>query len=265
MSMKKKVLLTNDDGFASKGIELLYRILCDEYDIFTIAPHIEQSGVGHSFTYQNTLFLHEHTGGFSEDLFSLSGSPADCVKFAISKLLPEFPDFVISGLNIGENSGISSFYSGTVAGAREGAFWRICSFAFSVCDESKEYAEEYVAMVPGLIRHISSSVLNGDRKVFFNVNFPPCSPEAVKGIKITRQSMAYFLDKYRDVVSDNAEGYRIYGEKVNIEESDEFDSRALLNGWITVTPHSFDSTSYEHYTFMKKREKEFSLKGDCNE
>ena len=265
MSMKKKVLLTNDDGVASKGLELLYRILCDEYDIFTIAPHSEQSGVGHSFTYQDTLFLHEHTGGFSEKLFSLSGSPADCVKFAVSRLMPQFPDFVVSGLNIGENSGISSFYSGTVAGAREGAFWRICSFAFSVCDEAKDYAGEYVTMVPSILKQISSFISNDYGKVFFNVNFPPCPPRNAKGIKITRQSMAYFLDKYRNVLSDSTKGYRIYGEKVNIEESDEYDSRALLNGWITVTPHSFDSTSYEHYTFMKKREKEFSLKGDCNE
>lgn len=262
MNMKKKVLLTNDDGFASKGLEQLYRILCNDYDIFTIAPHAEQSGVGHSFTHQNTLFLHEHSNGFSETLFSLSGSPADCVKFGISKLLPEVPDLVVSGLNIGENSGISSFYSGTVAGAREGAFWNVCSFAFSICEEAEAYADEYVKMVPSIIRSIASSELNGDTRVFFNVNFPPCAPKDVKGIKITRQSMAYFLDKYRDVVSDKGKGYRIYGEKINIEESDEFDSRALLNGWITITPHSFDSTSYEHYTFMKNRENDFSLKGE---
>jgi 5'-nucleotidase len=263
--MKKKILLTNDDGISSKGLEQLYRTLCDDFEIFTIAPHVEQSGVGHSFTYQNTLFLHEHTGGFADTLFSLTGSPADCVKFAISKLLPEYPDIVVSGLNIGENSGISSYYSGTVAGAREGAFWRIRSFAFSLCSESYQYAEEYLKMVPDIIRQIHSSDMVKDKKVYFNVNFPPCPPSDVKGIKITRQSMAYFQDDYRCVSSNTSDGYRIFGEKVNIEESEDFDSRALLNGWVTITPHSFDSTSYEQFNALKNRENEFSIKGVCNE
>jgi 5'-nucleotidase len=260
--MKKTVLLTNDDGIAAKGLELLYNVLRPEYNVIIVAPQIEQSGVGHSFTFHQTLFLTRHTDGFAENLYSLTGSPADCVKFAISQLLPKYPDLIISGLNYGENSGISSYYSGTVAGAREGAFWRIRSFAFSLSSEAQKYAEEYVTFVPEIIRCIDDPTVVSDEKVYFNINFPPVAPETINGIKFTRQSMAYFQDSYESVTSDADEGYRIIGEKVNIETSNEYDSRALLDKYITVTPHSFDSTSYEYYTALKKLEGVFSIKGE---
>ncbi len=260
--MKKTVLLTNDDGVAAQGLELLYNVLRKDYNVIIVAPHIEQSGVGHSFTFHQTLYVTRHTDGFAENLYSLTGSPADCVKFAISQLLPKYPDLIISGLNFGENSGISSYYSGTVAGAREGAFWRIRSFAFSLCSEAQEYAEAYLKFVPEIIRCINAPSVVNDDKVYFNINFPPVAPDTVNGIKFTRQSMAYFQDNYKSVTSEDADGYRIFGEKVNIESSNEYDSRALLDRYITITPHSFDSTSYEYYTALKELEGVFSIKGE---
>ena len=254
--------MTNDDGFSSKGLEFLHNVLCPEYDVFIVAPDVEQSGVGHSFTYQNTLRIKKHDEGYAENLFSLNGSPADCVKFAISKMLPEFPDLIVSGMNFGENSGISSYYSGTVAGAREGAFWRIRSFAFSLCSEAREYAENYSRFVPEIVALFDDPSVISDKTVYFNVNFPPADPGKIRGIKVTRQSMAYFYDDYEIVNGGPDVEYRIFGEKVNIEESSEFDSRALLENWITVTPHTFDSTSYESYSSLKKLETVFSIKGE---
>jgi 5'-nucleotidase len=181
--------------------------------------------------------------------YMVSGTPADCVKFAISYLLPKKPDIVVSGMNIGENSGLSAFYSGTVAAAREGAFWNIPSLAFSVCKESEKHALEYASLVPGIIRSILSSTNNKlllEEKFFYNINFPPCPLNEIKGTRVTWQSMAFFDDRYERVEVEShktKEGFLIYGEKKDIEDSNSFDSRALMNNLITITPLSFDSTA----------------------
>lgn len=262
--MKKTVLLTNDDGVTSIGLKQAYDALCSEFKVIVVAPHFEQSGVGHSFTYQKPIYCREIKDGFSENIFSVTGSPADCVKFAIGQILPEFPDYIVSGLNIGENSGVSSFYSGTVAGAREGAFWRIRSFAFSLCTGAEKHAEKYATYIPEIMKIINDSKIISDDKVFLNVNFPPFAPCEIKGMKITRQSMAYFQDNYTqddgDEKIEENKGFTIFGEKIDLESSEEYDSRALLNKWIAITPHTFDSTSYEHYSSLKKIEKNFSFK-----
>ncbi len=248
MTDKKTILLTNDDGFHARGIKLLYDVLSPLYNVIVVAPDREQSGVGHAFTFN--VPLHYRAALKNEQMpgFLVSGSPADCVKFAVSFLLPVRPDIVVSGLNLGENSGLSAFYSGTVAAAREGAFWGIPSLAFSVCSESSDFAESYSQMVPALIQKILSGKHAGvDAKVFYNINFPPCAPDLAKGPRITWQSMAYFDDRYEKVEVEthhSKEGYLIYGEKKDTEPSDAFDSRALMNNFITITPLTFDSTAH---------------------
>lgn len=262
MQRKKTILLTNDDGYAASGIKTLFDTLKDEFNIVVVAPESEKSGVSHSFTYHNPLFYEKITGGFAEEMYSVSGSPADCVKFAVSHLLTSPPDLVVSGLNLGENSGVSSHYSGTVAAAREGAFWKIRSFAFSVSIEAIDYSCTYAEMIPKIIDEILRNTKETATTVFYNVNFPPCSPDAVKGTRITRQSMAFFDDKYREIaVSRNGTsnaGYMIYGEKKDLEHSDEYDSRALRSGWITITPMSFDSTAHDELEKMKLLDKIFT-------
>ena len=97
---------------------------------------------------------------------------------------------------------------------------------------------------------------NFSKNVFYNINFPSCHPDMIKGLKITRQSNAFFNDKYQKIRSNllgkNKFGYKLFGEKVDIESSDIYDSRALLNGWITITPLSFQSTAMNEYRKLKK-------------
>jgi len=263
--MKKTVLLTNDDGYSAKGISLLYNILKEYYNVIVVAPDSEKSGVGHSFTYHYPLFYKKIDTKFTEEIYSVSGSPADCVKFAISFLLPSFPDLIISGLNLGENSGISSHYSGTVAAAREGAFWNIRSYAFSVCEGGESFSESFAKMIPTIISNISENTSFLNNSIFFNVNFPCCNPEEVKGIKITRQSMAFFDDKYERVavndINGHRFGYKIYGKKKDIEKSEVYDSRALLSKYIAVTPLSFDATASDNITEIMNIEKKLTFKG----
>jgi 5'-nucleotidase len=261
MNGKRTLLLTNDDGYANFGIRLLFDVLSEEYNVVVVAPDRERSGVGHAFTF-NAPLHYEKMESDPMRGYMVTGTPADCVKFAVSYLLPQRPDVVVAGLNMGENSGLSAFYSGTVAAAREGAFWNIPSFAFSLCKVSEDSAREYADMIPSIIRRVISSenrTLPEDAKVFYNINFPPCQVSEVKGTIVTWQSMAFFDDRYERVEVEShhsGEGFMIYGEKKDIEVSDAYDSRALMNNHITITPLSFDATAHSAIPHLRWLEDE---------
>lgn len=267
MNSKLTILLTNDDGFHAPGIKYLYDTLKKEFNVIVAAPDKERSGVGHAFTYNKPLHYEKIINNNYIHGYKISGTPADCVKFAISYLLPQRPDVVISGINFGENSGLSAFYSGTVAGAREGAFWNIPSFSFSVCKESTDYCLEYAAFVPAMIEKLlytdkEMKIKNGE-KYYYNINFPPCKPSKIKGTRITWQSMAFFDDRYEKIEVEShhtKEGYMILGEKKDIEKSDAFDSCALMNNYITITPLTFDVTAHGAIPHLRWIEDEDFLK-----
>jgi 5'-nucleotidase len=248
---KPTVLLTNDDGMYAPGIRVLYEQLVSDADVVVVAPDREQSGVGHAFTFNAPIHYEKTASDQIPPGYVVSGTPVDCVKFAVSHLMKKHPETIVSGLNLGENSGLSAFYSGTVAAAREGAFWDITSIAFSLCIEGKEHLEAYAAMAPSIIRQlvlVDKKRKNNEDKIFYNVNFPGCNPAQIKGIKITRQSSAFFDDRYEriEVVTHRTgEGFVIVGEKIDIEKSNDYDSRALMNGFITITPLGFDATNHE--------------------
>lgn len=266
MNKKLTVLLTNDDGFHADGIKILYTELIKKFNVIVAAPEHEKSGVGHAFTFNNPLHYQK-----SEELdkyqgYIVSGTPADCVKFAIGHLLSKKPDIVVSGINNGENSGLSAFYSGTVAAAREGAFWNIPSFAFSVCAEAFSHVKEYAAIVPSIIETIlKTDNLSVAPRVYYNVNFPACPLSKVKATKVTWQSLAFFDDRYKRIESkthSSGEGFVVFGEKKDIENSDAFDSKALSENIITITPLTFDSTAHQAIPHLLKLEKEDFLRGD---
>jgi 5'-nucleotidase len=245
MTKRLRILLTNDDGYAASGIRKLHDVFARRHDVLVSAPEAEQSGIGHAFTFRKPLSYRALPDSLGMKGWAVSGTPSDCVKFGVSFLLPKRPDIVVSGMNIGENSGISSFYSGTVAAAREGAFWRLPSFAFSVCAQHDENLDAYCEQAAGILdRILTTGPANNGRVVFYNVNFPDCAPAKCKGVKVTRQSLAFFDDRYKKVSAPGAQdGFVVYGDKVDVEEFDTFDSRAILNNYIAVTPLCFDSTA----------------------
>ena len=255
MSDKKTVLLTNDDGFHARGIKCLYDVLSPLYDVTVAAPEKEQSGVSHTFTFMKPLVFRE--AGESDQMpgYIIQGSPADCVKFAVSTLMKKLPDIVVSGINDGDNSGIAAFYSGTVAATREGAFYGIPSFAFSMINRRNQYMERYAAMAPGLIEKILNAPHPPlDTRVFYNINFPACAPDESKGVRVTWQSMANYEDFYKmieDKSSPNYGAYNVFGDRNKIEESTAFDARAVMSGYISVTPLNFDATAHQMVPYLK--------------
>jgi 5'-nucleotidase len=180
------------------------------------------------------------------------------VKFAVSHLLPQQPDIVVSGMNLGENSGTSSIYSGTVAAAREGALWGIPSFAFSVAGSDPTLPSAYAVHAASILGWLASleegALLRNRCQVFYNVNFPDCAPSACRGTHVTRQSLAFFDDRYRVTSGDDGrESFQLYGEKHDLETDVEYDSRALLDGYATVTPMSIDATDDGVLALLQKQ------------
>lgn len=132
-SLKPNILVTNDDGTTSETMLSLARALSPLGNVYVVAPDSEKSGVSHAFTHRDGLVATCIPGEYPFSFYSLSGTPADCVKFAISELHKTVQfDVVFSGVNIGENAGVSAIYSGTVAAAREAALWRLPSIAISL-------------------------------------------------------------------------------------------------------------------------------------
>jgi 5'-nucleotidase len=251
-----KILLTNDDGYKAPGILHLFNVLRVDHDVTLVAPETEQSGIGHAFTFNRALSYRPFKNDAGVEGFAVAGTPSDCVKFAVSHLLPEKPDIVVSGINLGENSGTAGYYSGTVAAAREGAFWRIPSMAFSVCVEGRDHMAGYADIAKNIfeklsVLHAGKAGQNGSIPVFYNVNFPGCRPDKVKGVRATRQSLAFFDDRYRrEDAADGSSFFWLYGDKKDLEQSDLYDSRAIESGYIAITPLDFDSTATAALTYL---------------
>ena len=258
------MLLTNDDGISAQSMWDLYEELSKYAPITVVAPDRERSGTGHAFTFNKPLHYEKREFKKGLEGFVVSGTPVDCVKFAISYLLPERPDIVIAGLNVGENSGLSAFYSGTVAAAREGAFWGIPSIAFSLCNGGERYAREYAVYANSILRWIVSwEQRKKKHNVYYNVNFPVCSPQNSRGIKFTAQSLAFFDDRYEKIDVEahyTKKGYMIYGDKKDLEQSNKYDSCALMKNYITITPLTFDATALKDYQLLQGKEKHILTK-----
>lgn len=245
-----RVLLTNDDGILSPGLLALRARLLETAEVWVVAPNTQRSGVSHAVTLDQPLYAEEvsHRGELIG--VSVSGYPADCVKYALTEHLQERPDLVVSGINLGLNVGVSVFYSGTVAAAMEGAFFGIPSMAVSTDVNGRDTDYPRLAEVArSIIMRLRDLYTPGSRLVL-NVNFPALDPKAFKGVRITRQGQANFQDRFER--REDAEGKSslwLVGEMG--EEGDEgldVDVNALRAGYISVTPLKQDLTHHELLT-----------------
>src|SRR3989440_1377512 len=191
-----RILLTNDDGIYAPGLRALRLELLKLGTVTVVAPATEQSAAGHSVTLLNPLLVSEvfDDDGKTFVGWAVEGRPADCVKLALLELLPDPPDLVVSGLNAGSNAGINVLYSGTVAAAIEGAFFRQVSFACS---------QEYTKATPPdfargarLARRVIEQVLAHDppRGALFNVNIPSLEQGPVRGVRVVPQNVAPYSE-----------------------------------------------------------------------
>ena len=250
---KTRVLIANDDGIKSGYMLALARALAPIAEVYVFAPEEEQSGVSHAFTVRKALSVKKVDVGADVgegvEAYSMSGTPADCVKFALGHFAmhglttegagPGAFDMCFSGVNLGENSGVSSLYSGTVAGAREAALWGVPGIALSLRGSTPnmlETAKEFAVKV--VKERLFERIPVG---VFWNVNFPKATAETFKGFKATKMALGMFTDHY----SHEGNMWQLDGDKLWNEQPKDSDDYLLNQGYATITPHRIDQTDEE--------------------
>ena len=239
------ILVTNDDGINAPGIRTLISIMKDIGDIVVVAPDSPQSGMGHAITINSTLHSSRITPKDSEITeYSCSGTPADCVKLAINELMPRKPDLCVSGINHGSNSSINVIYSGTMSAAIEAGIEGIPAIGFSLLDyrwnADFEQSKNFISMIT--LNALNNGIPKG---VVLNVNIPSVRKSDIKGVKICRQAMAYWIEEFDKRKNPlGQEYYWLTGKFINEDLGEDTDEWALNNNFISIVPVKFDLTAH---------------------
>ena len=240
MAAEKKnepvILITNDDSIAAPGIKALAEAVKDLGRVVVVAPDKPQSGMGHAITIGHPLRLQKSFLIEGVEAYTCSGTPVDCVKLAVDKILHRKPDICLSGINHGANHSINVIYSGTMSAAMEAAIESIPSAGFSILDYSME-ADFTAAKV---------YVKSFDKHLLLNVNFPAVPLDLLKGIKVCRQAYAKYEEKFLERKDPHDKTYYwLTGEFINFDEGEDTDVWALANNYVSLVPVQFDLTNYK--------------------
>lgn len=232
------ILLTNDDGVEAEGLSALRGELEKLARTVVIAPLREQSASSHSLTIQFPIAVKKK----GKDTWVVKGTPTDCVTLGVNELLDEKPALVVSGINHGANMGDDVSYSGTVAAAFEGMLFGISSFAFSVA----QWNPQNLAYAASFSRHICELCLeNGlPPNTILNINFPPLSPEEIKGVQVTRLGRKKLRGLNIEKIKGSNSLYLIGEEDPAWNREVDTDIKAVEEGRISVTPLHLDLTNY---------------------
>jgi 5'-nucleotidase len=248
------ILVTNDDGVHSPGVIALYRAMKDLGDTYIVAPDRERSAAGHSLTMHRPLKAEE----IRERVFSINGTPTDCVTLGINKLLPEKPALVVSGINKGANLGDDITYSGTVSAAVEGTIFGVPSIAFSLI-AGKHYQFETAALFAvRLGAYVLRNSLPYD--TLLNVNVPNVPKDEIRGVKLTKQGKRIYDGSIQETFDPRGEKhYWIGGGEPYWERGEDMDIEAVQANFISLTPIHLDLTNYIALTFFKEKNIETDL------
>ncbi|MEO8507932.1 MAG: 5'/3'-nucleotidase SurE [Betaproteobacteria bacterium] len=234
-----RILISNDDGYFAPGIESLAAALREHAEITVVAPERDRSGASNSLTLDRPLFVRRAPNGF---LF-VNGTPTDCVHLAVTGLLDELPDMVISGINLGANMGDDTIYSGTVAAATEGFLLGIPSVAISLASKTAAHFETAAQVAIDLVRRHERAPAGA---WLLNVNVPDIPPAQLKGLLVTRLGRRHKAESM--IRAQNPRGEPVYwvgaaGEAADAGEGTDF--HAIATDRVSVTPLQIDLTNRE--------------------
>jgi len=243
------ILVCNDDGIDAAGILSLASAMTALGDIFVVAPVEEQSAVGHAISMRVPVRARNwpfDAGGPSlMAAYAVRGTPADCVKIAIDKLMPRSPDLVVSGINHGANTAVNVLYSGTVSAATEASILGIDAVAFSLCGyrDGADFgpaADVAAAVARGVLeRGLPPGVL-------LNVNVPSGSRDQIRGALVTRQARARWEEEFVERFDPfNERYYWLSGRFVDLDGGSNTDLWAIANDYVSITPLHHDLTANE--------------------
>ena len=232
-----KVLVTNDDGIEALGLRVLVEALSKHADVYVVAPADQQSGKSHSITFLREVTPQERDVKGAVAAWVLDGTPADCVMWAIDYLRDEEgvePDFVISGINLGFNTGLAAYYSGTVAGAREGAINGIRSIALSVGGQDGMSAEHFDYLI-GLLPQLMEMSMQIDPGIILSVNAPDVPSWDIKGVRVAETAprgygIRFFFEKKKNG------NYQMTGEADYLDDNMRYDIDWCAASYVAVSP-----------------------------
>ncbi len=252
-----QILLTNDDGIYAPGLAAMERALARLGEVHIVAPAVEQSGVGHSITFLSPLMAKEIFDGDRRRGWAVEGSPADCVKLALAEFCPR-PDLLVSGINGGLNLGINVLYSGTVAGATEGAVFGITSVAVSLEYDQHAQFDRAAEMAVGLIQQILARNDAGDHTLY-NINIPTVAFQRPTEVRVVPMATVGWPARFDSRVDPKGRRYHwAIGTPAVPVGGELTDLEAWQQGYVTITPLRIDRT--ESAMLERMRDWKLSLK-----
>lgn len=242
-----RILVSNDDGYSAPGIEVLVRHLSKlthvVTDIVVVAPESDRSGASNSLTLDRPLLLRRsgNVGGLCGGFYFVNGTPTDCVHLAVTGMLEQKPDLVISGINLGANMGDDTLYSGTVAAATEGYLLGVPAIAVSLCSKDGAHFETAAQVAVALVERLAQTPF--PEPVLLNVNVPDVPYEALRGQVVTRLGRRHKAEPV--IKTQNPRGETVYwvgpaGAAQDAGEGTDF--YAVANHQVSITPLQIDLT-----------------------
>ena len=244
--MEKKrplILISNDDGIFAKGIKCLIEYLSPYGDLYVVAPDSAQSGKSSSITVTVPLRVTRHDDYLGAKMYSVNGTPVDCVKLAIFDILPSMPDFVVAGINHGANSGTSTIYSGTMGVVFEGCMLGVPSVGFSFLSHA---SNADFGVCKSVVDKVMECVLEKGLPigVCLNVNIP--DEKELKGVRVAKSAPGRWIHEFVKCTDPHGgDYYWLTGEYRCDDDSDDTSDVVLLRkGYATITPCHPDQTAH---------------------
>ncbi len=237
MTKKPLILVSNDDGVQAKGLKILARALKGLGRVVVVAPDQQRSACSHSIT----LHLPLRINRIVKDVYSVSGTPTDCIMLAVNEILDETPDLIVSGINHGPNLGDDVHYSGTVSAAYEGGLMGIPSIAVSLLYKSGKHFKSAAEFAKRVTQKVLKEGL--PRGIILNVNVPDLPAKGITGYKFTKQGKRNYGDIIVEKVDPKGRKYYwIGGDENGFENIADSDCNAIRKNYISITPLRVDIT-----------------------
>lgn len=240
------ILVANDDGINARGIHELVCALSEIADVYVCAPASQRSASGHGITMGREIFVKEETFDFAKKAYSISGTPADCVKLGVELYKSEGTeiDIIFSGINHGSNLGTDIIYSGTVAAALEGRIKGLPAAAVSVKSDDPEHFEYACRLAAQVAEKLYE---NRDRLHVININTPNLPASEIKGVRVARTGVKTYNEAY--TFKGELDGGRLFvygGDEIKLESNTiDTDVGAIDEGYATITPLGLDLAVYD--------------------
>jgi 5'-nucleotidase len=245
-----KILLCNDDGIHAEGIWALHRRLVVRHTVVVVAPDRERTAASHAITLHAPIRINTISINGRGKAYAVSGTPADCIKLAVTEILDGKPDLAISGINPGANIGVDINYSGTFAAAREATFYGIPAMAVSIAGKTPSFYKD----VADFIGNFSEMVLQKGlpKGTLLNINVPDLPMAQVRGVRFCKQHTGLLSRGMEKRMDPRNRAYYWYGTNAPVADDDpELDAVVLFNNYISITPIKCDMTDYQMFQALK--------------